>query len=56
MGEDDEGLVAEGRGGRLKRQLKRVKKRKRARRFDFECEVVTSKMRLVKIGSREGDE
>ncbi len=39
----------QGRGGRLKRQLKSVKKRKRARRFDFECEVVALKMRLVKI-------
>ncbi len=39
----------EGRGGRLKRQLRSVRKRKRARRLNFECEVVTSKMRLVKI-------
>ena len=40
---------SQGRGGRLKRQLKSVRKRKRARRLDFECDVVTSKMRLVKI-------
>jgi hypothetical protein len=54
MCEDDEDLKAEGRGGRLKRRLKRVKKRKHARRFDFECEAVTSKMRLVKI-EEDGD-
>ncbi len=39
----------EGRGGRLKRQLRSVRKRKHARRSNFECEVVMSKMKLVKI-------
>jgi len=34
--------------GRLKRRLKSVRKRKRARR-DFECDVVALKMRLVEI-------
>ena len=38
-----------GPGGRLKRQLKGVRKRKRARRFDLECEAVALKMRLVKV-------
>jgi len=35
------------RGGRLKKRLRVVRKRKRAQR-GFECEVVVSKMRLVK--------
>ena len=45
MGVEGEG----GRSGRLKRQLKSVKKRRRVRRFDLECEAVALKMRLVKI-------
>ena len=44
----------EGRGGRLKRQLRSVRKRKHARRVDFECEVVELKMRLVKIETDSG--
>ena len=39
----------DGPGGRLKRRLTSVRKRKRARRSDFECETVALKMRLVKI-------
>ena len=38
-----------GRGGRLKRRLKGVQKRRRVRRFDLECAAVALKMRLVKI-------
>ena len=38
-----------GRGGRLKRRLKGVQKRRRVRRFDLECDAVALKMRLVKI-------
>jgi len=34
--------------GRLEKRLKAVRKRKRAQR-GFECEVVASKMRLVKV-------
>jgi hypothetical protein len=37
-----------GQGGRLKRRLKGVRKRKYTRRFDFECEAVALKMRLIK--------
>ncbi len=36
------------RGGRLKKRLRAVKKRKRASR-DFECDVLAARMRLVKV-------
>lgn len=42
-----EGGKEDERGGRLKKRLRVVRKRKRAQR-GFECEVVASKMRLVK--------
>ena len=35
-------------GGRLKRRLKGVRKRKYARRFDLECGAMALKMRLIK--------
>ncbi len=35
-------------GGWLKRRLKGVQKRRRARRFGLKCETVALKMRLVK--------
>lgn len=41
------------RGGWLKKQLRDVRKRKLAR-HDFECEVVASKMRLVKVEEENG--
>lgn len=41
------------RGGWLKKRLQVVRKRKRARR-GFECEVMASKMRLVKVEEENG--
>ena len=41
------------RGGRLGGRLKGVRRRKRARR-GFECEVMATKLRLVKV-KEEGD-
>ncbi len=41
------------RGGRLGGRLKGVRRRKRARR-GFECEVMVTKLRLVKV-KEEGD-
>jgi len=48
-----EGTEENERGGRLGGRLKGVRKRKRAR-HKFECEVVTFKLRLVKV-KEEGD-
>ncbi len=39
--------------GWLKRRLRAVRRRKRARR-DFECQVVAAKLRLVKIERQRG--
>jgi len=40
-------------GGRMGERLRVVRKRKRARR-GFECEVMVSKMRLVKVEEKRG--
>jgi len=41
------------RSGRMGRRLRAVRKRKLAR-HNFECEVVASKMRLVKVEEENG--
>ncbi|MEE8389223.1 MAG: hypothetical protein V3S14_00285 [Anaerolineae bacterium] len=52
---NDSGVEEKDRqGGRLKRRLKGVRKRRRAHRFDLKCEAVALKMRLVK--TEEGSE
>jgi len=49
---NDRGMGEDERGKRLKNRLKKVRRRKRARR-GFECEAVARKMRLARV--EEGD-